>query len=666
MTYSPRTVARYAVAATVWAWILTGHHGLLAQAPVKILDVPYISQSEALCGGAAAAMVLRFWGERGLTAESFAHLVDQSASGIRTTTLIDDLRRRGWNANGTRGSDEVLARELERGRPPMVLIEDRRGTYHYVVLVASLPESVVLHDPARAPFRAMPRAEFVRRWEAADRWMAVVVPNESTGTRPPAVPVSTVAAASTECEARIATASRLAGQSDFGGAERAITDSPAACSAAVTFRELAGVRAVEKRWAEATELAQAAVAADSADAGAWRLLATSRFLQDDQRGALRAWNEVGEPKLDTLQIEGLRRTRVPVAVRAARARPGEPVTFSSMLHVQRRLDAVPSISRATVEFVPRPGGLADMRARVSERTLFPRSWTAIATVSAPVIFNRTLSLPISAPTGSGDRIDLSWRFQDMRPRVALEYAAPAPWGGVWGVGGSWERQAFETAAFPTAERSSGRVTWEDWVTPYLQVGVRGGGDRWAIRDAVLGTAGVTARFATGAERMRAQVELDSWFGDDPFSRGHAVINLATSTARQGWVAIGQVGAGLLGDSAPPDIWFGGDTSSSRPVPLRAHRIVADGLMTTTRIGRTALHTSVEGQHWWSTRRGNIGAAAFLDLVAVDRRIIRGRQRDADVGVGLRAGVPGSGGNIRIDLARGLRDGNMRASVGFEP
>ena len=53
-----------------------------------ILDVPFISQSEALCGGAAAAMVLRYWGERGLTAESFSHLVDRSAAGIRTNALL--------------------------------------------------------------------------------------------------------------------------------------------------------------------------------------------------------------------------------------------------------------------------------------------------------------------------------------------------------------------------------------------------------------------------------------------------------------------------------------------------------------------------------------------------------------------------------------------------
>ena len=630
-----------------------------------MLDVPYIAQTEALCGGAAAAMVLRFWGERGLTAESFAHLVDQSASGIRTTTLIDDLRRRGWNATGVKGSDAILLRELERGRPPMVLIEDRPGSFHSVVVVASLPSAVVLHDPARAPFRAMPRDEFTRRWEAADRWVAVVVPGASRNASAPTVALTPAAATgNTECQTRIATASRLTGDGDYDAAARALTEAPA-CSAAVTLRELAGVRAVQKRWAEATELAQAAVDVDRLDPVAWRILGTSLFLQNNPQGALRAWNEAGEPRLDTLQIDGLRRTRVPVAVRAARIEPGDRVTPGSVVHVERRLDAVPSISRAQVQYVPRPNGVADLRAQVSERTLFPKSWVSIAAVGAPVIFNRTLNLPIGAPTGGGERFDVSWRFQEHRPRVALAFGAPAPWGGVLGVGGSWERQPFELGVFPTAERTSGYVSWGDWVSPYLQVFARGGADRWQSRQSVLGTAGVGVQFLSGGGRMQAQIDTDRWFGVDPFSRGRAVIRLTSSTAKRGWVALGEGGAGILGDTASPDIWFGGDTSTSRDVPLRAHRLVVDGFMTTTRIGRTAFYSSVEGQHWWATRRGNIGAAAFVDLVSVDRRRFRGRQRDADVGVGLRAGVPGSPGNIRIDIARGLRDGAMRVSVGFE-
>ena len=38
--------------------------------PPPPLDVPYVSQTEALCGGAASAMVLRYWGARGVTAEN--------------------------------------------------------------------------------------------------------------------------------------------------------------------------------------------------------------------------------------------------------------------------------------------------------------------------------------------------------------------------------------------------------------------------------------------------------------------------------------------------------------------------------------------------------------------------------------------------------------------
>ena len=102
-------------------------------------------------------MVLRYWGERGLNADSFAHLVDRSAGGIRTTRLIDDLRQRGWNALAIDGREDVIDAELARGRPVMTLIEDRPGAFHYVVVVASTPRAIVFHDPARAPFQVMDR-----------------------------------------------------------------------------------------------------------------------------------------------------------------------------------------------------------------------------------------------------------------------------------------------------------------------------------------------------------------------------------------------------------------------------------------------------------------------------------------------------------------------------
>ena len=121
-------------------------------------------------------MVMRYWGARGLDAESFAHLVDRSAAGIRTTALIDDIRRRGWTATAIAGTNEAVSRELADGRPILTLIEDRPGTFHYIVVIGATPRAVVYHDPARTAFRTMSREEFDRRWSAADHWMALVVP----------------------------------------------------------------------------------------------------------------------------------------------------------------------------------------------------------------------------------------------------------------------------------------------------------------------------------------------------------------------------------------------------------------------------------------------------------------------------------------------------------
>src|SRR5688500_2033793 len=95
----------------------------------ELLDVPYLPQTEDLCGGAAVAMVLRYWGERQVYAEDFAALVDRSASGIRTDVLTSEVTRRGWHAlafNADPSSSGAWMREqVHRGRPVITLIEVR-------------------------------------------------------------------------------------------------------------------------------------------------------------------------------------------------------------------------------------------------------------------------------------------------------------------------------------------------------------------------------------------------------------------------------------------------------------------------------------------------------------------------------------------------------------
>src|SRR5688572_22131481 len=188
------------------------------QRPLQLLDVPFISQSELLCGGAAAAMVLRYWGERSITAESFAALVDRSASGIRTDTLVADLTRRGWMATAVAGSAEAMRAELTQGRPVLTLIEDRPSTYHYIVVVAAHERGVVFHDPARAPFLVMSAAEFDRRWRAADRWMAVVVPkSDIAAVETPAPEAAPTSDTGSICDQTVADGVRRAQANDLIG-----------------------------------------------------------------------------------------------------------------------------------------------------------------------------------------------------------------------------------------------------------------------------------------------------------------------------------------------------------------------------------------------------------------------------------------------------------------
>src|SRR5690242_3705795 len=136
--------------------------------PLTVLDVPFIAQSELLCGGAAAAMVMRYWGERGIDADAFSPLVDRRAGGIRTAALVDDLNARHWTAVAVQGSASRIDAELHAGRPVIALIEEGRGTYHFVVVVGHNDAGMIFHDPARAPFRVATAAEFDRRWSAAN------------------------------------------------------------------------------------------------------------------------------------------------------------------------------------------------------------------------------------------------------------------------------------------------------------------------------------------------------------------------------------------------------------------------------------------------------------------------------------------------------------------
>src|SRR5262249_17279410 len=107
-------------------------------------------------------------------------------------------------------------------------------------------------------------------------------------------------------------------------------------TASAPLSELAGGRFSQKRWDEAAGLAGQALDRDAENGYAWDVLGSSRFVQDDTRGALSAWNHLGKPRLDSIQIAGLTRTRYAFVAAVAGLTPNAVLTPEQLSLADRR------------------------------------------------------------------------------------------------------------------------------------------------------------------------------------------------------------------------------------------------------------------------------------------------------------------------------------------
>jgi hypothetical protein len=637
-------------------------HADAQPAPLAVLDVPFISQSEALCGGAAAAMVLRYWGERGLTAESFSHLVDRSAAGIRADALVNELRSRGWTAVALDGTDAAIDAELRRGRPVLTLIEDRPGRFHYIVIVAATPEAVVFHDPARAPLRVVGREEFTRRWQAAKRWMAVVVPGERQQDTTAAVSVASPPAGS--CDELIAAGISRAQAGDLAAAERNLTTA-LSCGGPAALRELAGVRVLQRRWADVESLSSAATAADPANEYGWRLLGTSRFVQNDRDGALTAWNRVSEPRLDLLSVGGLDRTRQRVIEDLIGVDPGTLLTPDLVLRSERRLGELPAATSTGIELRPTPGGLAELRATVNERPLFATDVWSYVALGAIAASQREVRSGAGSLTGGGERLQGEWRFWPGRQRAGVALDAPAPWGGIWTIGGFQERERFSGGGLGDEKRQAGFVEWSSWVSAIARLSVGLGVEEWD-HIGPLGRSRTGVQMLTRGRRVSVRGTAEIWAGPSSFGLASVDVVAVSSATRAGRVYEVRAGAASGSADLPPLLWFGGDTGHTRDTLLRAHPLVDEGRLRIEQMGRRLSNASVEAQQWWSAGILRAAAAVFVDAARVSERVDAGVRGDVDAGVGVRLALPGAPGTLRADVATGLRHGGTRWSFVYEP
>ncbi len=638
---------------------------------IRLLDVPYIQQSEALCGGAAAAMVMRYWGATGVYAESFENLVDQSAGGIRGDVLLEDLRRRGWNVRSFRGDESVVQARLTDSQPVVALIEDRPGAYHFVVIVAWVNDRVVYHDPARAPFRVVDERAFLDAWSKAGEWTMLMLPGTpSAGTPSAATPSAATPSAATPsvvtpCDALVAEGIRAVTAGDKAAALKTFASAADLCpSSSAPLREAAGVYALDDKWTDAARLARAAVERDSTDEHAWRILATSAYVAGDSAGALQAWNQVGEPRIDLISVQGLGRTRHAAATSLLDLPSNTTLTSSALASAERRLESLPSAEAARVTYRPVGGGRANVEAVVVERPRFPSTRSALITTGLSLVTDREVSFSAVNVTGGGDKLTAAWRWWEERPRLGLTYAAPSRLG-VWRTALFTEKQTYGNEGASIVEsRRGGGISLESWTPRLLGWSIGAGVDKWGDRgQTATVSASLDQRMADDAISVRGSGSaLIGSFGAWTAGAGAAWRSRAR---HEGTVVLATAGMEVTADAAPLALWPGAGTGHGRGPLLRAHPLIESGRIEGEVFGRNVAHASLEGRRWMRPllKIVRIAPAVFVDAARAGRRREAGRSWHVDAGAGVRVAFPGSG-VLRLDVGKGLRDGSTAFSIGW--
>jgi hypothetical protein len=529
------------------------------------------------------------------------------------------------------------------------------------------------------------RATFDAAWQKSQRWMLILLPPAAgsglrSGTaqgaeleaRPGTVPAPDRRpdpAAPQPCDGPVGEAVGLAQKGDKAGARRALEAAAATCpSVSAPWRELAGLDALDEHWTAAAEHAREAVEKNPNDAYAWRVLATAEYLRHDDLAALAAWNRVGEPRADLVDIKGLEHTRYMVISDAIGVRPRQILTPDALRLAERRVLAVPAAAAARVSFQPGEDGQAQIDASIVERNRAPAGYASWIGIGLHAATDRELAASFANVSGGGDLVAVSWRWWEHRPMIAASYAAPGPWG-IWRLDASRETQTFggSTPVDVDETRTRAGVDISNWIDQRTRV--RGGAaiDAWSDRRR---TAAVSGRveFWPVVDHLTLEAGAATWRGRGVAFGGADVAARWRSSSRALAGTVWRVDTGyrVVTAAAPAFIWPGADTGHARDVLLRAHPLLDDGVIRDGTFGRRLAFGTLEAQ-WWSkpgTRLVRLAPAAFVDIARASRGLpssIDRAQVDAGAGIRVSLGL----GVLRADLAHGLRDGRTAFSVGWQ-
>jgi hypothetical protein len=371
-------------------------------------------------------------------------------------------------------------------------------------------------------------------------------------------------------------------------------------------------------------------------------------MQDDLRGALRAWNRIGKPRLDSVRIDGLSRTRYALVAQALALTPNTVLTEAEYRRAERRLEQLPTRLMSRIGYRPDDDGFATVDIAVVERPrrpAGPAGWTA---AGARALVTREFSVVLPGWTGQGEAWTASWRWWAERPRWAVALAAPrvGRLPGVWRVEASWETETYDLlqdgpAELPMRERRAhGGITATDWIGANTRYEISAGADVWngSRRTMSIG-ASLGQRLLD--DRIDVAGSAHTWvpFGNDGhFSSAAVRASFRSSLDTRGVVHVAKAGAHASSSRAPLALWPGAGEGHARTPLLRGHPLLQDGIVRGPVFGRRIVFANVETQRWFSRPSLlRLGLAAFADMARASGRLANaaGESGHVDAGVGER-------------------------------
>jgi hypothetical protein len=616
-----------------------------APAPFVLADVPFLSQPKALCGGAALAMVARYWGVRSLLPEDFRTALTPEGNGITPEVLESRARDLGLQTFAFRGEPDAVRQHLDRGRPLIALLDAGSGLFHYVVLLAWNGERVVFHDPTEGPFRIASARRWRERWSATGNWTLLLLPSvqSSEPWRPRFEPTLAVTAAESG-------------------------DSPLHRRASEEFRR--------ESWAQAASLAALIVARQPEDAGAWRLLATSRFLDGQPDEALEAWNAVGEPTIDLIRIDGAVRLRPKTMEEYLGLANGRLLTARGLRRAERRLAFLPAVQAGRLGFRPLAGGRASLEGALLERRPLPGLRALVLDAGVRAAAEQALGLDQAVLAPGGETIRVAAQWQPHRSRVLLAAAAPRALRlpGVVGVQVLYDEQTYHLAVEPGTpmkvreRRRRAALSVDNWWTADLMAGLEVAADEWAG-----GPSAITFAARAEGRLFHDHVAVAGraagwWSGARPFYAGGLEVRARWGTDSEHRVGVRlRLGYDIASSHAPLALWPGAGTGPGRDHLLRAHPLTRDGIVEGVAFGHGLVTGGVEVERRFATFGPcRAGLALFVDGAQVPSSDpgpgVRGTY--VDVGAGVRLKLPGQRSLLRADVARTGDGGGLRVSAGW--